>query len=239
MALLMGVPVMGSNYSLELNSVGFYQLAKICQTPTVVVLDWVVAGKKPPTPRCCMALAALLAGVLTATINDVTVQLLGACVALGNLPMQCLQKVLMSKNVREGHEPLRFLERLMPWSALALGMVSLPLEGRALWNFGAHAFAMSIPAIFFSAVAAFFSQWSCCLVLGHTSALTFQLVGQLKSVMLLLGGHIFFAEESNPRMMLGATLAISSGMVYTYLNLEDQKKHKALEEHKKTPACNV
>eukprot|EP00747_Dinoflagellata_sp_TGD_P196698 gnl/TRDRNA2_/TRDRNA2_67120_c0_seq1.p1 gnl/TRDRNA2_/TRDRNA2_67120_c0~~gnl/TRDRNA2_/TRDRNA2_67120_c0_seq1.p1 ORF type:complete len:332 (+),score=40.94 gnl/TRDRNA2_/TRDRNA2_67120_c0_seq1:89-1084(+) len=233
MALIMGIPVLVSNYSLEFNNVGFYQLAKTLQTPTIVLMDWLIAGKQPPSPRCLCALAAVLAGVIFSSVSDISVSLLGLCIALANLPLQCMSKVLTSKYVREGHEPLQLLERLMPASAMILAIVSLPLEGRLIWNSGADGIVHALPMICMSSVSAFLVQWSGVLVLGHTSALTYQLSGQLKSCVLMLGGALLFAEETNWRTIGGASLAIIAASVYTIWNLADQKAMKAEDKKRK------
>lgn len=232
MALLMGLPVMVSNYSLELNNVGFYQLAKALQMPTIVLMDWVIASKAPPSSRCIAALTAVFMGVLISSVNDVSVQLIGCCVALSNLPLQCAQKVLISKHVREGHDSLLFLERLMPTSGTCLALLSLPLEGREIWAFGFRPFLGALPGIIISAVAAFFAQWSSCLVLGHTSATTYQVAGQLKSCALIIGGCLFAHQQKSNRVIGGAMLAIAAGLFYTVWNIKDQKVQKAEDKRK-------
>ena len=63
-----------SNLSLERNSVGFYQLAKLCVTPTLVCFDFFYYGRTI-TPLQALALLLACTGVALASVSDVQVTL--------------------------------------------------------------------------------------------------------------------------------------------------------------------
>ena len=70
-----------TNLSLQHNSVGFYQMAKVLTTPCVVLLQWALYGQSF-SRRCLAALAVICAGVAFASVNDVSLNLLGTVYAL-------------------------------------------------------------------------------------------------------------------------------------------------------------
>lgn len=82
--------------SLQLNSVGLYQILKICTTPTIVLIDFFGYRKRTPLPRLA-ALALICAGAAghparcnlsaspsrpraAVTVSDVDVRALGLAV---------------------------------------------------------------------------------------------------------------------------------------------------------------
>lgn len=60
-----------NNLSLQVNSVSFYQLTKICIAPVVLVMEVALLGKRT-TPRIVASVALVCLGVFTATAMDKT-----------------------------------------------------------------------------------------------------------------------------------------------------------------------
>lgn len=58
-----------NNASLQINTVSFYQIAKIAVAPTVLCLEVVLLGKRP-TWQVVASVALVCAGVGLATLND-------------------------------------------------------------------------------------------------------------------------------------------------------------------------
>lgn len=67
---------------MQINTVGFYQLSKICITPAVLAFDAFVSKKLPTQKEVC-AVLVLCIGVMLATVTDkqVSTNLLGLAVA--------------------------------------------------------------------------------------------------------------------------------------------------------------
>lgn len=68
---------------MQVNTVGFYQLSKICITPAVLIFD-AVTSKIYPTRREVAAVSILCIGVTLATVADGTTStnLMGFIIAL-------------------------------------------------------------------------------------------------------------------------------------------------------------
>ena len=71
--------------------------------------------------------------------------------------------------------------------------------------------------------AAFFVNWSGFLVLGACSALTHTVLGQLKSVAVILGGWLLFAQYYPLKAVGGAAVALVAMVWYTHANLKEQQ----------------
>ena len=61
-------------------------------------------------------------------------------------------------------------------------------------------------------------------MIGACSALTHQVLGQLKSVAVILGGWLLFAQLYPPKAVGGAAVALCAMVWYTQANLAEQKR---------------
>ncbi|KAL5974100.1 hypothetical protein ACLOJK_030763 [Asimina triloba] len=96
-----------ANISLKYNSVGFYQMAKIAVTPTIVLSEFLFFGKRVSFQKV-LALTVVSVGVAVATATDLQFHFVGACVALAWIIPSAINKILWS-NLQQQHN----------WTALA------------------------------------------------------------------------------------------------------------------------
>ncbi|KAG1364487.1 nucleotide-sugar uncharacterized transporter 2 [Cocos nucifera] len=206
-----------ANVSLKYNSVGFYQMAKIAVTPTIVLAEFMIFGKTVSYQKV-MALTIVSIGVAVATVTDLEFHFFGACMSLAWIIPSAVNKILWS-NLQQQYNwtalalmwnttpiTLFFLVALMPWLDPP-GVLSFH------WNFS------NTSAILMSAIFGFLLQWSGALALGATSATSHVVLGQFKTCVILLGGYLLF--KSNPGMssICGAITALAGMSLYTYLNM--------------------
>ena len=59
--------------------------------------------------------------------------------------------------------------------------------------------------------------------MGACSALTHTVLGQLKSVVIILGGWLIFGQAYPPKALCGALLALLAIVGYTRANLDEHK----------------
>ncbi len=85
-----------------MNTVGFYQLSKICITPAVLVFD-AVTSKTYPSRREIAAVSILCIGVTLATVADgsVSTNLVGFLIALAAICTTAVYQVLCT--ARQNH----------------------------------------------------------------------------------------------------------------------------------------
>ncbi|XP_071724583.1 nucleotide-sugar uncharacterized transporter 1-like [Rutidosis leptorrhynchoides] len=207
-----------ANVSLKYNSVGFYQMAKIAVTPSIVLAEFILFKKRVSLFKV-VALTVVSIGIAIATVTDLQFSFFGACVAVAWIIPSAVNKILWSNlQQRENWTALALMWKTTPVTLLFLismipwldppGVVSFP------WNF--H----NTMAILLSAFLGFLLQWSGALALGATSAISHVVLGQFKTCVLLLGSYYLF--DANPGIISigGAFVAIAGMSYYTYLNMK-------------------
>ncbi|XP_031481599.1 nucleotide-sugar uncharacterized transporter 2-like [Nymphaea colorata] len=208
-----------ANVSLKYNSVGFYQMAKIAVTPTIVLAEFMVFRKCVSCSKV-IALAFVSIGVAVATVTDLQFHLFGACIALAWIIPSAVNKILWSR-----------LQQQDNWTAMALMWKTTPITLLSLVGLmpwldppGVLSFNWSYSntsAILLSAALGFLLQWSGALALGATSATTHVILGQFKTCVILLGGYLIFHSNPGPVSISGAITALGGMSVYTYLNVHE------------------
>ncbi|XVE71932.1 hypothetical protein DITRI_Ditri10aG0190800 [Diplodiscus trichospermus] len=220
-----------ANVSLKYNSVGFYQMAKIAVTPTIVLVEYMWYKKKVSFPKV-VALAVVSIGVAVATVTDLQFSLFGAIIASSWIIPSALSKILWSSlQQRENWTALALMWKTTPISLLCL-LIMIPLldPPGALsynWNF------INTSMILISGVFGFLLQWSAALALGATSAISHVVLGQFKTCMLLLGNYYIFGSNPGTTSICGALVAIAGMSFYTYLNLPNTKLKPGKESPRK------
>ncbi|CAH2069668.1 unnamed protein product [Thlaspi arvense] len=96
-----------ANVSLKYNSVGFYQMAKIAVTPSIVFAEFLWYRKRVSFMKV-VALTVVSVGVAVATVTDLQFSLFGACVALAWIIPSATNKILWSN-----------MQQRENWTALA------------------------------------------------------------------------------------------------------------------------
>ncbi|KNA12151.1 hypothetical protein SOVF_128200 [Spinacia oleracea] len=208
-----------ANTSLQHNSVGFYQMAKIAVTPTIVLTEFIFFRKTISFNKV-MTLAIVSVGVAIATVTDLEFNVFGACVAVAWILPSAVNKILWSN-----------LQQQSNWTALALMWKTTPvtifflvalmpwLDPPGVLSFNWNVSNSS--AVMVSAVLGFLLQWSGALALGATSATSHVVLGQFKTCVILLGGYVLFNSDPGPTSLCGAVTALGGMSVYTSLSLKD------------------
>lgn len=211
-----------ANTSLKHNSVGFYQMAKIAVTPTIVLAEFILF-RKTISSKKVLALAVVSAGVAVATVTDLEFNLFGALVAIAWIIPSAINKILWSNLQQQGNwtalalmwkttpTTIFFLLALMPW---------LDPPGVLLfkWNLNSSA------AVLISAALGFLLQWSGALALGATSATSHVVLGQFKTCVIMLGGYLIFDSDPGFISICGAFAALCGMSVYTSQNLQESSE---------------
>ncbi|CAO2826789.1 unnamed protein product [Amaranthus hypochondriacus] len=206
-----------ANTSLLYNSVGFYQMAKIAVTPTIVLTEFIFL-RKTISYNKVMALAIVSVGVAVATVKDLEFNTFGACVAVAWIVPSAVNKILWSN-----------LQQQSNWTALALMWKTTPVTIFFLLALmpwldppGVLSFQWTVrnsSAVMVSAVLGFLLQWSGALALGATSATAHVVLGQFKTCIILLGGYLLFNSDPGPMSLCGAVTALGGMSVYTSLSV--------------------
>ncbi|CAI8587043.1 unnamed protein product [Vicia faba] len=220
-----------ANTSLKYNSVGFYQMAKIAVTPTIVLAEFIFF-KKTISSKKVLALAAVSAGVAVATVSDLEFNLFGAIVAVIWIIPSAINKILWSTLQQQGNwTALALMWKTTPITVFFLGALMPWIDPPGVLSFKWDVNSSS--AIMISALLGFLLQWSGALALGATSATTHVVLGQFKTCVILLGGYLLFDSDPGIISIAGAVIALTGMSVYTTYNLHESQENatKQLPKH--------
>ncbi|KAJ7516311.1 hypothetical protein O6H91_22G053700 [Diphasiastrum complanatum] len=217
-SLISNTSIVGMNLSLMLNSVGFYQIAKLSMIPVVCVLEWVLHSKTY-TREVKTAVVVVVMGVGICTVTDVSVNLKGFLAAVVAIVSTSLQQIFIG-SLQKKHNIGSFdlLSKTAPIQAASLLLlgpfVDYFLNGRNLLDYN-----LTTGAIFFiglSCTLAVFCNISQYLCIGRFSAVSFQVLGHMKTVCVLMLGWLLFDSRLTVRNMLGMVVAVIGMVIYSW-----------------------
>ncbi|EIE22332.1 hypothetical protein COCSUDRAFT_6302, partial [Coccomyxa subellipsoidea C-169] len=177
-----------NNLNLQLNTVGFYQISKIAVAPAVLLAEAVFFGKR--------ASRKVVAAIVVMGSNWV-----GWGVGGGAVASTALYQIWAGTKQKE----------LGAGSMQPLGWAD-PIPGTLLGY--QYSFA-AIAAIAISAALGLLVSLSTFLVIGATSSLTYNVVGHIKTVIILMGGCMFFGDEMPLKKLAGISVAMSGIIWYS------------------------
>lgn len=216
------------NLSLMLNSVGFYQISKLSMIPVVCVMEWLLHNKTY-TREVKAAVIVVVVGVGVCTVTDVHINLKGfICAVLAVLCTSLQQIYIGSFQKKFSIGSFELLSKTAPIQAGSLLLVGpfcdYILNGRNLLNY--HFSPGSLFFIGLSCALAVFCNMSQYICIGRFSAVSFQVLGHMKTVCVLLLGWILFDSSLTFKNILGMLMAVVGMVLYS----------SAMEVAKQSPA---
>ncbi|XP_028111361.1 UDP-rhamnose/UDP-galactose transporter 6-like [Camellia sinensis] len=224
--------IVGMNISLMWNSVGFYQIAKLTMIPVSCLLE-VVFDKIRYSRDTKLSIAVVLLGVAVCTVTDVSVNARGFIAALVAVWSTALQQYYVHYLQRKyALSSFNLLGHTAPVQAGTLLLVG-PFLDYWLTNKTVDAFDYNIASSVFIilsctiAVGTNLSQFIC---IGRFTAVSFQVLGHMKTILVLILGFIFFGKEGlNIQVVIGMVIAVV-GMIW-YGNASSKPGGKERRSH--------
>ncbi|KMT07085.1 hypothetical protein BVRB_6g154120 [Beta vulgaris subsp. vulgaris] len=214
--LFANVSIVGMNVSLMWNSVGFYQIAKLSMIPVSCLLE-IVLDKVRYSRDTKLSIGLVLVGVAVCTVTDISVNAKGFITALiavwGTSLQQYSVHHLQKKFSLNSFNLLGHTAPVQAGSLLVLGpFVDYWLTGQRI-----DSFDYTLPAVIFItlscsiAIGTNLSQFIC---IGRFTAVSFQVLGHMKTILVLILGFIFFGKEGlNSHVVVGMIIAVA-GMIW-------------------------
>lgn len=233
------------NFNLAKNSVGFYQLSKMCNIPTIVIYNYFVKNIKTPFSKL-IALTILLIGVGLYSVNDVELNFFGSIIAaIAVISTACFQ-ITAGCDQKEFNMSGPQIQHQSAFPQFVLCFInSIFTEGfNPKHSILDHNFCQKeIGLIFGTALFAVGVNVSCFGIIGKTSALTYQVVGHVKTTLILLIGFAFFpptkqaSHEQTVKTALGMAISMVGIILYSAIglmstNTEQQKQPTILDNDK-------
>lgn len=224
--------IVGMNVSLMWNSVGFYQIAKLSMIPVSCLLE-VVFDRIRYSRDTKLSIAVVLLGVGVCTVTDVSVNTKGFVAAFIAVWSTALQQYYVHFLQRKySLSSFNLLGHTAPAQAASLLLVG-PFVDYWLTNKRIDAFNFNFPSLVFIvisctiAVGTNLSQFIC---IGRFTAVSFQVLGHMKTILVLILGFLFFGKEGlNLHVVIGMIIAVV-GMVW-YGNASSKPGGKERHSH--------
>ncbi|KAF2750318.1 TPT-domain-containing protein [Sporormia fimetaria CBS 119925] len=221
-AFFAGYVVLG-NLSLTHNSIGFYQLSKVMTTPCVVLINFIVF-RKTVTRYMLAAILATCIGVSFTINENAKTQLFGVIVATLAFVSTALYQIWIGKKIDDfGVSPPQLLLNQAPISVLLLVPFVPFLDKIPDISLVPTDILYSVCA---SGIMASLYNLSQFLIIGRTSALTFNIVSHLKTILILSIGWYSEGKVLSAKEWFGVALALGGGWVYSHLALKAKQQRK-------------
>lgn len=206
------------------------QMTKLAIIPFTVMLETIFL-KKQFSQKIKFSLFLLLVGVGVASITDLQLNFVGTIISLLAIITTCVSQILtntIQKTLNVSSTQL--LYHSAPFQAAIL-FVSGPIVDQLLTNQSVFAYKYSSTVLAFiilSCLIAVSVNFSTFLVIGKTSPVTYQVLGHLKTCLVIGFGYTLLHDPFNGRNIIGILIAIFGMVLYSYFCLEENKKKQLL-----------
>ncbi|KAL6509917.1 UDP-rhamnose/UDP-galactose transporter 1 [Orobanche gracilis] len=236
-SIVANMSITGMNLSLMLNSVGFYQISKLSMIPVVCVMEWILHSKQY-TNEVKLSVVVVVIGVGVCTVTDVKVNAKGflcACAAVFSTSLQQISIGALQKKYSIGSfELLSKTAPVQAGSLLVLGpIVDYYISGNLILDYKFTSGAMLF--ILLSCCLAVFCNVSQYLCIGRFSAVSFQVLGHMKTVCVLTLGWLLFDSELTFKNVMGMGVAVIGMVIYSWAVEIEKHAHNTTNKNIATP----
>ncbi|KAG8644599.1 hypothetical protein MANES_11G147000v8 [Manihot esculenta] len=221
--ILNGVSIGLLNLSLGFNSIGFYQMTKLAIIPFTVLLETLFL-KKQFSQKIKFSLFLLLVGVGIASVTDLQLNFVGTILSMLAILTNTIQKRLNVSSTQ-------LLYQSAPFQAAVL-FVSGPLVDQFLTKKNVFAYKYSSIVLAFIILSCLISvavNFSTFMVIGKTSPVTYQVLGHLKTCLVLAFGYTLLHDPFTVRNIIGILVAIFGMGLYSYFCTQENKKKQSVD----------
>ncbi|KAK9694750.1 hypothetical protein K7432_013295 [Basidiobolus ranarum] len=211
-----------TNLSLQHNTVGFYQMAKVLTTPCIAILQTVFYQKTFST-SIKLSLAVICFGVGIASVTDVSLNWVGTFFALAGVLVTSLYQIWIgTKQKSLGVNSWQLLYYQAPISSLMLLCVVPIIDDLpGLMNYSYN--IQNVSAILFTGLLAFLVNLSIFMIIGKTSPITYNVVGHFKTCLILVLGFFIFNYPVDIINISGIIIALIGIFSYSKYTMKNPK----------------
>lgn len=208
------------NLNLSYNSVGFYQLSKLVCIPFTLFVQY-IAYKQSVSRMVKLTLVPIIAGVGYATIYDLNLNPVGLVFATCAVVATALSQIFTNTYQKSlDCNALQLLYHTSPY--ITVGMLAMCPFFDDLNTLSVFEYTTPVVIhIVISCVFALGVNITNYLVLGKTSPLTYQVLGHLKTILILILGFLLFNKEPDWRNIIGIVIAMAGVIAYTEVRRQE------------------
>ncbi|KAK7275659.1 hypothetical protein RIF29_16780 [Crotalaria pallida] len=219
MSFVFCINIVLGNVSLRYIPVSFMQTIKSFTPATTVVLQWLV-WRKYFDWRIWASLIPIVGGILLASVTELSFNMFGFCAAL----FGCLAtstKTILAESLLHGYkfDSINTVYYMAPFATMILAIPAMLLEGNGILEWlSIHPFPWSaLIIIFTSGVLAFCLNFSIFYVIHSTTAVTFNVAGNLKVAFAVLVSWLIFKNPISYLNAVGCAVTLVGCTFYGYV----------------------
>ena len=217
------------NLNLASNSVGFYQMSKLSCIPTTLILESMIGTRQQHLNMMMLtSLTFIIVGMLLVAVHEVSFTAIGMVWATLAILATSSAQVFFGPLQRDlGMNALQLLYHTSP--LLTCGsFVIVPLFEDTELLMKTRITSNIFSDIFCSCLMAVMLNATNYVVLGWASPLTYQVLGHLKTILILVTGIAFFDQWPSDRALAGIVIAMIGVLMYSEENRQQQLKKQLL-----------
>jgi solute carrier family 35 protein E3 len=199
--------------------VGMFQISKMLIIPMQIIILYFLYGKKTSL-MSMLTLTLLCIGVGLVVISDVEMNVLGTIYAFATVVSTAVAQVALP-NVAEqnGVTPFQLLGLNSPFVALFIAIPSPFLDKYDVMElFGSSKTSnLAMVVLFITCNLGFHINMSSYIVLDRSGPITYQVLGQMKTISVIVFGSLIFSATIPIGYIVGILLAILASIWYSYL----------------------
>ncbi|KAH8510107.1 hypothetical protein H0E87_007872 [Populus deltoides] len=206
-------------------------MTKLAIIPFTVLLETLFL-KKQFSQKIKLSLFVLLVGVGIASVTDLQLNFVGTILSLLAIITTCVGQILTSTiQKRLNVSSTQLLYQSAPFQAAIL-FVSGPLVDQFLTTKNVFAYKYSslvLAFIILSCIISVSVNFSTFMVIGKTSPVTYQVLGHLKTCLVLGFGYTLLHDPFTMRNIIGILVAIFGMGLYSYFCVQENKKKQSVD----------
>lgn len=238
--------IVAMNFNLKMNSIGFYQLSKLCTIPVMVIYKYFFLGQSTPYSILC-SLVVLLAGLCLFTVNDVQFNVIGTIIALVAVVSTVLyqtQTQSFQKQYSMSGTQLSHNVGIPQFAICFLAAIFMETSGVDHNIFEQKYKTATVIMIISTGLLAVAGNIIGFSLIGKAGPLTFQVVGHVKTMLIFIVGLILFKPEQSEtkdqkiKKIMGLLVSMCGVIMYTMFEMKsknDEQKESLLHKDEPNP----
>lgn len=209
--------IVSLNLSLDRNTISTFQIMKLLNVPAMCVAEYVLLGKTRNTTEL-FCLFVIVGGVGFVTTTDYEMSAAGVMFGVAAVLGTTLHQVYCKKD-KGIYEVsgLQFMSSMAPYTTLLLLPCAFLTEN-VIEAVTLHSYTVKeIGLIVGSCLCALVICVSLVYIIGATSAVTYQVLGHVKTVLIIFGGIVVFRNPVSAESIFGMIAVLGGSAVYSFI----------------------
>lgn len=230
MSFVFCINIVLGNVSLRFIPVSFMQTIKSFTPATTVVLQWLVWGKSFDQ-RVWLSLVPVVGGIMLTSVTEMSFNIFGFLAAFFGCVVTST-KTILAESLLHGYnfDSINTVYYMAPYATLILVFPAIIFEGSGILSWMAIQKSLFAPCIiiFSSGIFAFCLNFSIFYVIKTTTAVTFNVAGNLKVAVAILISWLIFHNPISLLNALGCSITLLGCTFYGYVRHKLSQNAKGL-----------